>query len=66
MKNKGKAWEGIEKMSLAKMERRRQLARLPFEEKICILLRLQSIARGVSMASGRKCHGVWKFGTSVR
>jgi len=62
MKSKSKAWEGVEKMGLAKMKRRRQLAKLPFEEKISILLRLQSIGRGISMASGRKCHEVWRCG----
>ncbi len=62
MKSKAKAWEGVEKMSLAKMERRRQLAKLPFEEKFAILLRLQGMARWVGMASGRKCHEVWKCG----
>ncbi|MCL0034810.1 hypothetical protein M1N21_02730 [Dehalococcoidia bacterium] len=60
MKNKEKIWKGVEEMSLAKTERRRQLARLPFEEKITILLQLQRIAREISLASGRKCHQVWK------
>ncbi|MCL0097739.1 hypothetical protein M1O19_04395 [Dehalococcoidia bacterium] len=60
MKNKEKVWKGVEEMSRAKTERRRQLARLPFEEKITILLQLQRIARGISLASGRKCHQVWK------
>ncbi|MCK4486480.1 MAG: hypothetical protein KAU38_06950 [Desulfobacterales bacterium] len=64
MKNERKAWEGAEKMSLAKMERRQQLAKLPFKEKISIFLQLQSMARGISMASGRKCHEVWKCGES--
>lgn len=62
MKNERKAWEGVEKMSVAKLDRRRQLAKLPFEKKISILLHLQSIARGISMAAGRKCHEVWKCG----
>lgn len=60
MKNKEKVWEGIKEMSRAKMERRRQLAKLPFEEKIPILLRLQSIAVEISRAGGRKHHQVWK------
>jgi len=34
MKNKKEAWEGIEKMSLSKMNRRQQLAKLSFENKI--------------------------------
>ena len=56
MKNKEKVWKGVKKMSLAKMERRRKLAKLPFEEKIPILLRLQRIAVGISRAGGRKRH----------
>jgi len=36
VKNKEKVWEGVKEMSRTKMERRRQLARLPFEEKIPI------------------------------
>jgi hypothetical protein len=37
-----------------------QLAKLPFEEKISMLFHLQSIARDMSMASGRKCQEVWR------
>ncbi len=62
MKNKSRAWEGVEKMSRAKMERRKQLAKLPFDKKIAILLHLQNIARGIGMASGRRCHEVWRCG----
>ena len=61
MKNKKKAWEGVEKMGFAKIKRRRQLAKFPFEKKISILMHLQSIARETSMVSGRKCHEVWKI-----
>lgn len=61
MKNREKVWKGVEEMSRAKMERRQQLANLPFERKIPILLRLQRIAREMSRASGRKSHQVWKF-----
>lgn len=60
-KNKMVAWKGIEKMSLSKMKRRRQLAKLSFERKISILIRLQSMASGISMASRGKCHQVWKI-----
>ncbi len=60
MKNKEKVWKGVKEMSRAKMERRRQLAKLPFEEKIPILLRLQRIAVEISRADGRKRHQVWK------
>ena len=61
MKNKEKVWEGVKEMSRTKMERRRQLAKLPFEEKIPILLRLQSIAVEISRAGGRKRYQVWKL-----
>jgi len=54
-------WEGIEKMSLSKMKRRQQLAKLSFETKISILMRLQSMASGISMATRGKCHQVWKI-----
>ena len=60
MKNKEKVWKGVKEMSRAKMERRRQLAKLPFEEKIPILLRLQRIAVEISRAGGRERHRVWK------
>lgn len=60
MKNKEKVWKGVKEMSQTKMERRRQLAKLPFEEKIPILLRLQRIAAEISRAGGRKRHQVWK------
>jgi hypothetical protein len=54
-------WEGIEKMSLSKMKRRQQLAELSFEKKISILLRLQNMASGISMASRGKCRQAWKI-----
>jgi len=50
----------VKEMSRTKMERRRQLARLPIEEKIPILLRLQRIAVEISQAGGRKRYQVWK------
>ena len=61
MKNKKNLWEGIEKMSLSKMKRRQQLAKLSFETKISILMQLQSMASGISVASRKKCHQVWKI-----
>ena len=60
MKNKEKVWEGVKEMNRAKMERRRQLAKLPFEEKIPILLRLQRIAVEISRAGGRRHYQAWK------
>ena len=62
MTNKRKAWEGVEQMGLAKTERRRRLAKLPFERKLSILLHLQRMARGVSMAAGRRGHELWRCG----
>ena len=61
MKSREKVWEGIEKMSLAKMKRRQQLAKLSFETKISILMRLQSIASEINKVSGRKCRKVWEI-----
>lgn len=52
-----KRWKGIEEMSKVKLERRRELARLPFEKKIDILIQLQRIAKGV-----RKHRRVWYEG----
>ena len=60
MKNEREVWKGVEEMNRAKIKRRQQLAKLPFEEKIPILLHLQRIAAGISRAGGRKHHQVWK------
>jgi hypothetical protein len=59
MKAEMKVWEGIEMMSQKKMERRRELAKLPFEKKISILKLLQRIANQILTAPRRKCHNVW-------
>lgn len=58
--NEEAEWKGVEEMASSKRERRMNLARLPFEEKIRILLELQRIAAGVSNAVGRRSHAVWK------
>jgi len=55
-----KEWTGIEMMGRKKMERRRKLAKLPFEEKIIILKRLQDIASVLYKASGRKHRSDWR------
>jgi len=60
MNNENKDWKGVKEMSRAKIKRRQQLAKLPFEEKIPILLRLQKIAVEINQAGGRKRHQVWK------
>ena len=59
MKAEVKVWEGIEMMSQKKMERRRELAKLPFEKKISFLKLLQRIANQILKAPRRKCHNVW-------
>ena len=60
VEHENKEWIGIEMMSHKKMERRRKLAKLPFEEKIIILKRLQDIASVLYKASGRKHRSVWR------
>jgi hypothetical protein len=52
MKAEVKVWEGIEMMSQKKMERRRELAKLPFEKKISILKLLQRIANQILQHPG--------------
>ncbi|MBU4185935.1 MAG: hypothetical protein L6247_08610 [Desulfobacteraceae bacterium] len=64
MKNNEKMWQGVERMSLAKNKRRQELARLPFEKKISILLQLQSVAREMSQISERKRRDVWEISAS--
>ena len=59
MKAEVKVWEGIEMMSHKKMERRRELAKLPFEKKISILKLLQRTANQIISTSKRKRHTVW-------
>ena len=59
MENEVKVWEGVEAMSRKKMDRRRQLAKLPLEKKIAILKQLQRIASEISTVSGRKRRKVW-------
>ena len=58
--NEEAEWKGVEDMARSKRERRMDLARLSFEEKIRILLELQRIAAGVSKSVGRRSHAVWK------
>jgi hypothetical protein len=41
-----------------KEQHRRDLARLSFDEKIAVLIRMQKIAREMALASGRKFNGV--------
>jgi len=46
---------------LAKNKRRQELAKLPFEKKISILLRLQNVARTMSQISERNRRDVWEI-----
>lgn len=46
----------------AKAERRRQLAELPFDEKIEIVVKLQQIAYELTTASGRPARKPWGVG----
>ena len=49
-------------LSLRKRKARRQLARLPFEEKIAALVRMQFMARELADAGGRPFNGfVWEL-----
>ena len=41
-----------------KEQHRRDLAKLSFDEKIAILIRMQKIAREMALAAGRKFNGV--------
>jgi len=48
----------VKKIFWAKAERRRELAQLPFEEKIRIVVRLQKIAAAIRKSSKRK---IWRL-----
>jgi hypothetical protein len=61
MKSKKILWKGIEEMSLSKIKRRQQLAKLSFERKISILIQLQNMASGINMASKGKHQRVWEI-----
>lgn len=44
-----------------KISRRKELAKLPFPEKILILVRLQEMANSINKIKGRKQITVWKI-----
>jgi len=46
-------------MESKKLKRRRDLARLPIEEKLKILVSMQKLAREIFIATGRKPGRVW-------
>lgn len=60
MKNDEKHWNGLEQMKQAKRERRLKLAKLPLEEKIQILLKLQEIASAMPVSKKRN-RRVWEL-----
>ena len=49
----------------AKQARRRELARLPFEQKIRIVVELQKIAHEIGTQSGRNAPSVWRIADDV-
>ena len=49
----------VERLFLAKQRRRIELARLPIEEKVRILVKLQKIAEGIRPRSGKMKPPVW-------
>jgi hypothetical protein len=60
IKNSNYALE-MEKIAKAKHEHRVELARLPFPEKVKIVIELQKIHNGLAKAAGRKPIKVWKI-----
>lgn len=51
----------FKRVAKAKLERRIELANLPFEEKLEIVVRLQKIKAKLDKAAGRKPCRVWKL-----
>ena len=51
----------LEKIIEAKARRRKDLAKLPFEEKIRILVRLQEMAGGIRKPGKPQTKGVWQI-----
>ena len=51
----------LEKIYRAKEDRRRDLARLPFHEKIALLVTMQKRADGILRSTGRPGRIVWKL-----
>jgi hypothetical protein len=48
----------LDNLETVKKQHRQQLAKLPFEIKIAILIRMQQMAREMAAASGREFKGV--------
>jgi hypothetical protein len=51
----------LKKIIEAKARRRKDLAKLPFEEKIRILVRLQEMAGGIRKPGKPQTKGVWQI-----
>lgn len=63
MANKNYVRSEAEILFRAKQQRRQELASLPFEEKIRILLELQKISRDVQNSKGKEEPHVWDIST---
>ncbi len=61
MNNDIKNINNIEKIFESKKLFHKELAKLSFEEKIKILIKLQEIANDIKLATGRKTNRVWKI-----
>ena len=61
MRNKIKVPAKIEKLFQAKNLFHKEMAKLSFEEKIEILVKLQKIANDIRSANGKKQRKVWKI-----
>ncbi|MDZ7363613.1 MAG: hypothetical protein ONB46_23280 [candidate division KSB1 bacterium] len=59
MANKKPLPTELEALFRAKQKRRKELANLPFEEKISILLELQNISHDLRSAKSRDKHLIW-------
>lgn len=49
----------IDELFARKLERRRQLADLPIEEKVAIVVKLQQVAHRIAKQTGRPCREPW-------
>jgi hypothetical protein len=51
----------LNRLIKAKAARRRELAALPVEEKIGIVITLQRLQSGILRSTGRRCHDPWRM-----
>ncbi len=61
MENREILQKEVEKLFRAKEKRRRELAKLPFEKKIHILIELQKIANDLTTAHARSKLPAWNI-----